>query len=154
MCPWEAHQPPRQGTGSCARIGHSLFLHTVILVLSMCHPPLKKWWMLISWRHARCYGVMIWAWPPPSNSGKWRFIGIPYWKCNNPGGHCFCEGATSKLWCCSCGLNIFVLLRKRMIWMYKALFFRRRREESPNVPKDGCTPLTCSKVFAWMFKHV
>ena len=35
-----------------------------------------------------------WVWPHPSisNSGRWRFIGIPYWKCNNPGGHCYCEG--------------------------------------------------------------
>ena len=22
--------------------------------------------------------TIIWVWPPPSNSGKWRFIGIPY----------------------------------------------------------------------------
>ncbi len=41
---------------------------------------------------------MIWVWPPPSNSGKWRFIGIPYWKCNNPGGHCYWEGATPNGW--------------------------------------------------------
>ena len=35
--------------------------------------------------------------PPHSNSGKWRFIDIPYYpykKCNNPGGHCYYEGAT------------------------------------------------------------
>ncbi len=39
-----------------------------------------------------------WMWPPPSNSGKWRFIGIPYWNCNNPGGHCYWEGATCKVY--------------------------------------------------------
>ena len=27
-----------------------------------------------------------WIDPPTSNNGKWRFIGIPYWICNNPGG--------------------------------------------------------------------
>ncbi len=31
--------------------------------------------------------------PSQDASGKWRFIGIPYWKC----GHCYWEGATSKL---------------------------------------------------------
>ena len=35
--------------------------------------------------------LVRWVWPPPSNSGKWRFIGIPdpknVTKCNNPGGH-------------------------------------------------------------------
>ena len=35
-------------------------------------------------------------WPSHSNSGKWKFIGIPYKKCNNPGGHCYCEGAISN----------------------------------------------------------
>ncbi len=38
-----------------------------------------------------------WIWPPHSNSGEWRFIGIPYYKCNNPGGHCYCEGATPNV---------------------------------------------------------
>ena len=33
-------------------------------------------------------GSMIWIYSPTSNSGKWRFIGIPYWKCDNPGGDC------------------------------------------------------------------
>ena len=37
-----------------------------------------------------------WVWPLPSNSGKWRFTGFPYWKCNNLGGHCYWEAQTSK----------------------------------------------------------
>ena len=31
--------------------------------------------------------------PLISNSGKWVFIEIPYWTCNNPDGHCYREGA-------------------------------------------------------------
>ena len=46
-------------------------------------------------RSINLYGT-CWMWPHPSNSGKWRFIGILYKKCNIPGGHCFWEGATSK----------------------------------------------------------
>ena len=38
--------------------------------------------------------MIPWMWPPPS--GKLRFTGIPYRKCNNPGGHCYWEGATHK----------------------------------------------------------
>lgn len=32
--------------------------------------------------------------PPPSDSGKWkwRFMGIPYQRCNNPGGDCYVVG--------------------------------------------------------------
>ena len=30
--------------------------------------------------------VIAWVVPPPSNSGKWRFIRIPCKRCNNPGG--------------------------------------------------------------------
>ncbi len=37
------------------------------------------------------------VWNRPGNSGKWRFMGIPYWKCNNPGGHCYWEGAKPKI---------------------------------------------------------
>ena len=36
-----------------------------------------------------------WAWPSPSSSGKWKFIGIHYKKCNNHAGHCY-WGATPK----------------------------------------------------------
>ncbi len=46
------------------------------------------------WFHIVVKTFISWMWPPPSNSGKWRFIGIPYWNCNNPGGHCYWEGAT------------------------------------------------------------
>ncbi len=35
-----------------------------------------------------------WVVPPPSNCGK--FTGIPYWKCNNPGGDCYWEGRQPK----------------------------------------------------------
>ncbi len=31
---------------------------------------------------------LLWIYHPHSNSGKYRFIGIPYQKCNNLGGHC------------------------------------------------------------------
>ena len=41
--------------------------------------------------------VITWVVPPPSNCGKWRFIGIPYQKCNNPGGDCYWEGGQPKL---------------------------------------------------------
>ena len=40
--------------------------------------------------------VIRWVVPPPSNCGKWRFIGIPYYKCNNPGGDCCWEGGQPK----------------------------------------------------------
>ena len=39
-----------------------------------------------------------WIYPPPSNSGKWWFIGIPYWKCNNPGGDCYWEGGRPNVY--------------------------------------------------------
>ena len=45
-------------------------------------------------------GVVLgisWVVPLPSNSGKWRFIGIPYWKWNNPGGDCYLEGGYPKV---------------------------------------------------------
>ena len=32
---------------------------------------------------------MNWDAPPTSNSGKWRFIGIPYLECNDPVGDCY-----------------------------------------------------------------
>ncbi len=33
------------------------------------------------------------------SSGKSRFFGIPYWTCNNPGGHCHWEGGhTQSIW--------------------------------------------------------
>ena len=38
------------------------------------------------------FNVILWIYPRPSNSGKWRFIGIRYWKRKNPGGNCYCEG--------------------------------------------------------------
>ncbi len=31
--------------------------------------------------------------PPPSKSGKWVLVEIPYWTCNNFDGHCYREGA-------------------------------------------------------------
>ena len=31
-------------------------------------------------------GDWYWIYPKPRNSGKWRFIGIPYYKCNISGG--------------------------------------------------------------------
>ena len=37
--------------------------------------------------------VVLWVWPPPSNSGKWVLVEIPYWTCNNFDGHCYREGA-------------------------------------------------------------
>ena len=39
-----------------------------------------------------------WVWPPHSNSGKLRFLGIPYSKCDNAGGHCYWEGATPNIY--------------------------------------------------------
>ena len=36
------------------------------------------------------------VYPLPSNWGKWRFIGIPYYKCNDPGGDCYWLGGRSK----------------------------------------------------------
>ena len=44
------------------------------------------------------FGDIFWVWPPPSNSAKWRCIGIPYWKWNNPCGDCYWEGAASKIY--------------------------------------------------------
>ncbi len=35
--------------------------------------------------------------PPSRNCGEWGFVGIPYKKCNNPGGECYWEGATPKI---------------------------------------------------------
>ncbi len=32
------------------------------------------------------FSCIFWVVPPPSHCGKWRFRGIPYLKCNNPGG--------------------------------------------------------------------
>ena len=34
----------------------------------------------------------LWIYPPPSSSRTWRFIGIPYKKCNNRGGDCYWVG--------------------------------------------------------------
>ena len=41
--------------------------------------------------------VITLVYPPPSNSHKWRFIGIPYQKWDNPGGGCYWVGGSSKL---------------------------------------------------------
>ena len=56
-------------------------------------------WKTKKQHHRRAVGsehpwVMHWVWPPPSNSGIFRwFIGIPYRACNNNhGGHCYWEG--------------------------------------------------------------
>ncbi len=38
----------------------------------------------VAWLHIRVHGpnlayyIIDWVWAPPGNSGKWRFIGIPY----------------------------------------------------------------------------
>ncbi len=33
-------------------------------------------------------GYILGGAPSQDSSGKWRFIGIPYYKYNTPGGHC------------------------------------------------------------------
>ncbi len=35
--------------------------------------------------------------PHPSNSGKWKLIGITYQNGKNPGGHCWWEDATPNM---------------------------------------------------------
>ena len=35
--------------------------------------------------------------PTQDSSAKWRFIGIPYQKCNNPGGDCYWVGGRPKI---------------------------------------------------------
>ena len=55
------------------------------------------------WHHSghmwTCHDVCNkpWVVPPPSSSGKWRFIGIPYYKCYNPGGDCYWAGGQPKI---------------------------------------------------------
>ncbi len=50
-------------------------------------------WISLYWKSPWNDVTLNWNWeiswvvPPPSISGKCRFIGIPYKKCNNPGGH-------------------------------------------------------------------
>lgn len=41
--------------------------------------------------------MMHWLWTPPSNNGKWTFIGIPYQTCNTPAGHYYWEVAPANL---------------------------------------------------------
>ena len=63
---------------------------------------LGRWNFLLNWPlfwgHVNFRQVISWALPPPSNSGKWRFIGIPYWTCNNPGADYCWEGGQPKLY--------------------------------------------------------
>ena len=51
----------------------------------------------ISFQHKTTFQT-AWMWPPPSNSGKWRFIGIPYWNFLNPGGDCYWAGGQPKVY--------------------------------------------------------
>ena len=44
------------------------------------------------------------------SSGKWRFIGIPYWTCNNPAAHYYWEGGTTQV----TPLNISQPKKKRL----------------------------------------
>ena len=62
--------------------------------------------------------VIGWIWPPHSNSGESRFIGIPYYKCNNHGGHCYCEGATPKLL-----VDILNVLKKEQVVLLESLTY-------------------------------
>ena len=41
-----------------------------------------------------CFSTILWIYilPPPSNSGKWRFIGIPSKKCDSPSGSLLLRG--------------------------------------------------------------
>lgn len=44
------------------------------------------------------YIIFYSLYPPPSISGKWRFIGVPYYKCSSPGGDCYWAGGRSNVY--------------------------------------------------------
>ena len=50
--------------------------------------------------HVRKMHTITWVVPPPSKSGKWRFIEIPYKKRSHPSGDCYWEGDNPHHNCC------------------------------------------------------
>ena len=60
------------------------------------------------------------------------------------------------LWCCSCGWNMFALLRKR-VWMYKVALFgwtygmaSGERERELSLGSETVAHLKCPRDLAWM----
>ena len=75
-------------------------------------------------------------WGPPSNSGKWRFVGILYWKCNSPGGDCYWEGATNSICKDAHTTSCLEVLAPKSAYEAKGCI----------VPKlESFRPLSCSK---------
>ena len=63
--------------------------HCQILYYTSCWPidPQGRLWNRNKQKHPTNVTCHTLGCPPSQDSsGKWRFIGIPYWKCNNPGG--------------------------------------------------------------------
>ena len=60
-------------------------------IIQLLQLPSRHWtsessiWMCQNSKIPPFFFGITWIYPPPSNSGKWRFIGIPSKKCNNPG---------------------------------------------------------------------
>ena len=81
---WECLDPP-VGWPGCKPEKMDVYLQ--ILVFSSI---LRRGMYVYNYTYIYIYVLCVA--PPMSNRGKWRSIGMPYWKCNKSFGHCSWEG--------------------------------------------------------------